>query len=181
MLLGSENPIASGRKLRHIARSEGGGLLRCPGVITMTLGEFFDFNVMLRPSLGIIPSFFTNFQLPEMLHRGGAIFPLGDTVKTNILYPIFYRYILSFCDTEKLSKVVFNGFMLDDGLNLLRQLHRNLKHISLTNCYLISDVGWKIIGTFPNLTNLTVKGGPLLIHFMGLTYLSTTFRKLHEN
>lgn len=68
------------------------------------------------------------------------------------------RFILSFCDPEKLSKVVFNGFMLDEGIDLLRQLHRNLTHLSLTNCYLISDIGWKIIGTFPNLSNLTVKG-----------------------
>ena len=35
---------------------------------------FFGFNLMFRPPLGILPTFFTNSKLPDVLHRGGGIF-----------------------------------------------------------------------------------------------------------
>ena len=53
---------------------------------------FFGFNLMFRPPLGILLSFFTNFQLPGVLHRGGhmapplrrsvGLEPIGDRFKT---------------------------------------------------------------------------------------------------
>ena len=42
---------------------------------------YFGFNPIFRPPLGILLSFFTNFQLPDVLHRGGGGIcppPIGD-------------------------------------------------------------------------------------------------------
>ena len=56
----------------------------------MTLGGVFGSNVMFRPPLGTLTSFIANFQLTDVLHRGGhmaphrksvGLEPIGDRVK----------------------------------------------------------------------------------------------------
>ena len=53
---------------------------------------FFGFSVMFRPPLGIIPSFITNFQLPDVFHRGGGIWPIFKWKGSSkfLLKPNFY-------------------------------------------------------------------------------------------
>ena len=58
----------------------------------------FGFNVMFRPPLGILPRFFTNFQVPDVLHRGGGAY--DPHRRSDGLEPMlrYLRYFIIFKD-----------------------------------------------------------------------------------
>ena len=95
---------------------------------------FFGFNVMFRPPLGILPSFFTNFQVPDVLHRGGhmppsphrrsvGLEPIGDRVKRHQSSSCTTAYSSSLIIMSEVKKL--NWFMQIIFAITLYNIHRD--------------------------------------------------------